>query len=89
MKNYLKEENKNMNKKIKKRIHKKFKLNLFHTFMFLSACLGAFVLIHDFIVWAIIPLFTGDFIMLTYFGMFVDLTAILLIDMTIQCFKES
>lgn len=77
-----------MKKKIKKRI-KKRKINWFHTFMFLSACLGAYVLIHDFIVWAIIPLFTGDFIMLTYFGMFVDLTAILLIDLTIQCIKES
>lgn len=75
-------------KNIKKR-KKKIKLNWFNIFMLASACLGAFVLIHDFIVWAIIPFFTGDFIMLTYFGMFVDLTAILLIDMTIQCFKES
>lgn len=68
---------------------RKFKLNLFHTFMFISACIGAFVLIHDFIVWAIIPLFTGKFIMLTYFGMFIDLIAIFLIDITIQCIKES
>ena len=68
---------------------KKFKLNLFHTFMFLSGCLGAFVLIHDLIVWAIIPLFTGNFVMLTYFGMFVDLISILLIELTIQCIKES
>lgn len=68
---------------------RKFKLNLFHTFMFISSCIGAFVLIHDFIVWAIIPLFTGKFVMLTYFGMFIDLIAIFLIDITIQCIKES
>ena len=75
-------------KKIKKRI-KKTKVNWFNAFILVSAIGCALLLIHDFIVWAIIPLFTGDFIMLTYFGMFVDLTAILLIDMTIQCFKES
>lgn len=78
-----------MKKKIKKRIHKKFKLNLFHTFMFLSACIGAFVLIHDFIVWGILPLFNGEFITLTYFGMFIDLIAIGLIEITIQNIKES
>ena len=78
-----------MKKKIKKRIHKKFKLNLFHTFMFLSACIGAFVLIHDFIVWGILPLINGEFITLTYFGMFIDFIAIGLIEITIQNIKES
>lgn len=68
---------------------KKFKLNLFHLIMFISSCLGLGILIHDFIVWALIPFFTGDFVMLTYYGMFVDLLAVLVIDLTIQCIKES
>ena len=75
-------------KKIKKRI-KKTKVNWFNAFILVSAIGCALLLIHDFIVWGIIPLFTGDFVMLTYFGMFVDLTAIGLIEMTIQMIKES
>ena len=54
-----------------KKKSKKIKINFFNLFMLLSGCLGAYVLIHDLIVWAIIPLFTGEFVMLTYFGMFV------------------
>lgn len=78
-----------MKPKIKKRKKAKIKINFFNLFMLLSACLGAYVLIHDLLVWAIIPLFTGEFVMLTYFGMFVDLTAIGLIEITIQMIKES
>lgn len=72
---------------MKKRV-KKIKINFFNLFMLLSGCLGAYVLIHDLIVWAIIPLFTGEFVMLTYFGMFVDLTAIALVELTIQMLEE-
>ena len=76
-----------MKTKIKKR-KSKLKLNWFHIYMFACSCLAAYVLVHDLLVWAIIPLFTGDFVMLTYFGMFVDLTAIGMIDLTIQAIKE-
>lgn len=76
-----------MEAKTKKK--RKLKLNLFHVLMFLSACLGVYILIHDFIVWAIIPLFTGKVVILTYFGMFVDLSAMAIIELTIQCIKES
>lgn len=69
--------------------NRKIKINLFHLIMFASACFGLGVLIHDFIVWALIPFFTGDFVMLTYYGMFVDLLAIFIIDLTIQCIRES
>ena len=74
---------------MKKRKQKKIKLNWFNVFMFISACIGAFILIHDFIVWGIIPLINGEFITLTYFGMFIDLIAIGLIEITIQNIKES
>ena len=78
-----------MKKNIKPRKKARIKINFFNVFMLASACLGAYVLIHDLLVWAIIPLFTGDFVMLTYFGMFVDLTALGLIELTVQMIKES
>lgn len=60
---------------MKKRI-KKRKINFFKVVMLLSAILSLILLIHDFIFWGIIPLFTGQFIQLTYFGFFLDLIAI-------------
>lgn len=76
-----------MKTKIKKR-KRQHKYNWFHIYMFVVSCFATYILLHDLLVWAIIPLFTGDFVMLTYFGMFVDLTAIGLIDLTIQAIKE-
>lgn len=67
---------------------KTIKLKLFNIFVLLSACLGTLQLLHDLIIWAIIPFFTGKYVMLTYFGMFVDLASILLIEMAIQYIKE-
>ena len=69
--------------------NRKIKFNLFHLIMFASACFALGVLIHDFIFWGVMPLFTGETICLTYFGFFVDLLAILIIDLTIQCIRES
>ena len=67
----------------------KKRLNLFHLLMFASSCFALGILIHDFIVWGVMPLFTGETICLTYFGLFVDLTAMGMIELTIQCIRES
>ena len=60
---------------MKKRIRKR-RINFFKVVMLLSAILSIVLLIHDFIFWGIIPLFTGEVVQLTYFGFFLDLIAI-------------
>ena len=74
--------------KIKKRKVAKIKFNFFNAFMLSSGCLGLFVLGYDFIRWAIIPFISGEFICMTYFGMFIDLFAIGLVEIAYQCLEE-
>ena len=52
--------------------------------MLLSAIFSLILLIHDFIVWGLIPIFTGNFIQLTYSGFFLDLAAIGCIELVYQ-----
>ena len=73
---------------MKKKFKKKIKVNFFNAFMLLTAAIGAGVLLYDLIVWAIIPVFNGEFICMTYFGMFVDLFALGLVELGIQCLEE-
>jgi hypothetical protein len=72
---------------MKKRI-KKRKINFFKVVILLSAILSLVLLIHDFIFWGIVPLFTGHFIQLTYFGFFLDLIAIGVVEMAWQLIME-
>lgn len=67
---------------------KKFKLNLFNVVILVSMLGASILLIHDFIFWGVIPMFTGTFYTLTYFGMFIDFIAIFLLEMCIQIIKE-
>lgn len=72
---------------MKRRIRKK-RINFYKVIMLLAALLSLILLIHDFIFWGIIPLFTGQFIQLTYFGFFLDLIAIGVIEMAWQLIME-
>lgn len=52
-------------------------LRVLVNFIMLFVMLGSlFILAYDCYMWAIKPLFTGKFIMLTYYGMFTDFIAI-------------
>ena len=75
-------------KKIKKRI-KKTKVNWFNAFILVSAIGCALLLIHDFIVWGIVPFFTRDYIQLTYTGMFVDLFTFFGLEMAMQILEDN
>ena len=73
-----------MKKKTKKR-----KIKVFNIFAVLSMLVEAALLIHDLLVWAIIPLFTThEFFMLTYFGFFVDMIAMFVLDTGWDYLKE-
>lgn len=73
-----------MNKKVKKKI----KINFFNIFILASVILAGFTLLHDLLVWGIIPLFTGQFYCLTYFGLFVDFAAIFILEAGYQVMEE-
>ena len=72
-------------KKVKKTT---YKISLFKVLVFINFLLASALLIHDFIFWGIVPLFNGEFYQLTYLGLFIDVSALCLIDISIQCFKE-
>lgn len=72
---------------MKKKI-KKIKINFFNIVILITAIISSVLLIHDFLFWGVIPMFTGNFYCLTYFGMFLDLIAIGLLECSIQIMSE-
>lgn len=72
---------------MKRRIRKR-KISFYKVIMLLSALLSLILLIHDFIFWGIIPLFTGEVVQLTYFGFFLDLIAIGTLELFFQYIWE-
>lgn len=65
-----------------------YKISPFKCLVFINFLLASGLLIHDFIFWGVIPMFKGQFYQLTYLGLFIDFIAFLLVDISIQCFKE-
>lgn len=53
-----------------------------------SMIVAVALLIHDFVFWGIIPFFSHVFYEMTYLGLFVDLAAIGIIEISTQYFKE-
>lgn len=72
---------------MKKKI-KKVKINFFNIVILITAVISSVLLIHDFLFWGVIPMFIGNFYCLTYFGMFLDLIAIGLLECSIQNMSE-
>lgn len=72
---------------MKRRIRRK-RISFFKVIMLLSALLSLILLIHDFIFWGIIPLFSGEVVQLTYFGFFLDLIAIGTLELVFQYIWE-
>ena len=76
-------------KKIKKVHFKPFKNLTFGKILILvSLIIAGAVLTHDFIFWAIKPIFTGTFYELTYTGLFVDLLCAFVLESGTQYIKE-
>jgi len=67
---------------------KQIKFNFKNVFVFITTIIATFVLGYDFLVWGVIPAFNKEFIQLTYFGMFVDLIAIFVLEMNSQIIRE-
>lgn len=67
---------------------KKYKVNLFRLLVVINLLICSSLLIHDFIFWGIIPMFKGEFYQLTYLGLFLDMGAILMVDVSVQLIKE-
>lgn len=62
--------------------------SLFNIFMLVSMISALVLLIHDFLIWGIFPLFTGNFILVTYFGMFTDMFALAVIYLSKYYFER-
>ena len=69
---------------MKKRIIK----TLFNILVLMVLIASGSLLIHDFFIWGIKPLFTGHFILLTYFGFFTDMFAMGMFYLSKEYFKE-
>lgn len=67
---------------------KKVKINLFNLVSLITMIICSALLIHDFIFWGVVPMFSGITYQLTYFGLFIDLIAIGLLELNIQLIKE-
>lgn len=70
--------------KKKKKIH----INITNLIVLVSILIAFLILTHDFIFWAIKPLFTGTFYELTYTGLFVDLICAFVLESGTQYIKE-
>lgn len=78
-----------MKKNLKKRVKKStYKIDWFRVLVVFSTLLGIGLLVHDFICYAIIPLFSGLFYQMSYFGFFMEFIAIGLVETGIHLIKE-
>lgn len=66
---------------------KRYKIDYFKVFVVINFILCSALLIHDFVFWGIIPMFTGVYYQLTYIGLFIDLSALMIVDLSIQLIK--
>lgn len=78
---------------MKKRIYKvrrtkRTRINYFNILVFITMIISGGLLIHDFIFWGIVPVFSGTFYQLTYFGLFIDVIAIAMLDLSVRYIKE-
>lgn len=71
-----------------KKVKKIKKVNYFNILVLITMILSSCLLLHDLIAYGIIPLFSGKFYMVTYFGLFIDISALLLLESAIQVIKS-
>lgn len=66
---------------------KRYKIDYFKVLVVINFIICSALLIHDFVFWGIIPMFTGVYYQLTYVGLFIDLSALMIVDLSIQLIK--
>lgn len=66
---------------------KRYKIDYFKVLVVINFIICSSLLIHDFVFWGIIPMFTGVYYQLTYVGLFIDLSALMIVDLSIQLIK--
>lgn len=71
-----------------KKFMKRIKITTFNVLMLVQLLISGFVLGHDLFIWGIKPLFTGQYLIVTYFGMFVDFLALAMFYGSFEYFKE-
>lgn len=67
---------------------KRFLKSVKNIFILVSMLLAAALLIRDFVFWGIIPMFTKQFYMITYFGLLVDFSAYMIFKICYLYFEE-
>lgn len=67
---------------------KHIKLNLFNLLVLFMSLASLYILLHDFVVWGIIPFFTKDYVMLTYSGLALDFVALCCLELSTQIIRE-
>ena len=73
---------------MKRKFFKRLRITLFNLTMLGMLIASGTLLAHDIFIWAIKPLFTGQFILLTYFGFFADMFALSCFILAKDYFKE-
>lgn len=63
---------------------KRVKVNLFNILVLITAIISTYCIAHDFIILSITPLFTKNFVSLTYTGAIIDICAGFMLDASIQ-----
>lgn len=71
-----------------KKFKKRLKITAINMTMLAQLLISGGVLAHDLFIWGIKPLFTGQFLLVTYFGMFIDFIAIGLCVSAYEYFKD-
>lgn len=67
---------------------KKIKIKYFNVIVLLSAIISSTLLLHDIIVYGIIPLINHKYYTVTYYGMFIELIALFTLEVSLQIIKD-
>lgn len=68
---------------------RKIKINYIFIIAIITGLISGGLLIHDLLFYGILPLFKGNFYMITYFGLFIDISALFLLEASIQYVNDT
>lgn len=68
---------------------KRIKLNYIFILALITMFTSGGLLIHDLLVYGIVPLFRGNFYMITYLGLFIDISALFLLEASLQYVNDT
>lgn len=68
---------------------KRIKINYIFILALITMLTSGGLLMHDLLIYGIIPLFKGNFYMITYLGLFIDICAIFLLESSLQYVNDT